>query len=144
MHPHLVPDSKHAQLGSVVMESLHTELQHVSTRYATLQDRWSDGLTPAVVMSAPFESKMYNRVLTDSQRLSANIRNAACQSSKPEWIVDDTMLGVNRVVFLDDGGMKLDEQLLSDWRRRYGSSIEVSCCHCHDSSSAAAHDEAVR
>jgi hypothetical protein len=84
-------------------------------------------------------------VLTDSQRLSADVRDAACQSSEPEWIVNDTMLGVDRVVFLDNGRMELDEQLLSDWRRRrYGGSIEMSCCHRHDSSGAAAHDEIVR
>jgi hypothetical protein len=66
-------------------------------------------------------------MLTDSQRLSANVRDAACQSSEPGWIMDDTMLRVDRVVFLDDGRMELDEQLLSDWRRRYVGSIEMSC-----------------
>jgi hypothetical protein len=87
---------------------------------------------------------MDKSVLTDSQGLGANIRDAACQSSKPERVVNDTMLGVDRVVFLDDGRMKFDEQLLGDRRRRYRGSIEMSRCHCHNSSGAAAHDETLR
>lgn len=83
-------------------------------------------------------------MLTDSQRLCANIRHTACQSSEPEWIVDDTMLGMYGVVFLDDGRVEFNEQLLSDRRRRYGCSIKVSRGHRHSSSSAAAHDEAVK
>lgn len=36
MHPHLVPDLEHAQLGCIVMECLQPELHRVSIMYAAL------------------------------------------------------------------------------------------------------------
>jgi hypothetical protein len=109
-----------------------------------LKRRTIEDLTPAVACQLCSSPEISTSVLTDSQRLSANIRDTACQPSEPERVVNDTMLGVDRVVFLDNGRMEFDEQLLSDRRRRYRGSIEMSRGHRHNSSGAAAHDEALR
>lgn len=100
-------------------------------------------LTPATihVSSRPTCCLVNPISLTNSQRLSTAARDAAGQSSKPEWIVDDAMLGVDRVILLDDGRMKFDEHLLSDGRWRHRCAIKMGGGHRHDSSGAAAHDE---
>lgn len=38
MHPHLMPDPKHTQLGGLVVKSLQTKLQRVSVKFEKRND----------------------------------------------------------------------------------------------------------